>query len=227
MASSDDVLEVHAAKQHGGLSPRAALWIGLLAGGWIATVAVGAAFLLLSDGTGSDRAASRGQDADWGLMRTAGADEEDDGPGIPLPGGGEIPLPDIFPGDDSATGRPRGGVANPGGGTADSNNRAIALSASIGGGQSVVYYFDTVRERVLVYQYSGRLISGNRALRKGDRGGLRLLAARHMDYDLRLHGYRDLSEQTRNQLKSAFDAQMKKKGGAKPVGHKPLKVNVK
>lgn len=193
-----------------GLSPKAALWIGILAGGWIATIALVVVFLLA--------------DGSW---HQASADE--DGPGIPLPGGNKIPLPD-FDGPDGntvdpndATGRPRG-VTNPGGGTSDSNREAIALSASIGGGESVVYYFDTVRQRVLVYQYVGRL-SGTRALRSSDRGGLRLLAARHMDFDLMLEGYRDLSERTRNQLKSAFEKAMKKNPGKKgpPVKNVPLK----
>lgn len=194
-----------------GLSPKAALWIGILAGGWIATLVLVGVFFV-SDGSLA--------------LRDAAAD--DDTPGIPLPGGGEIPLPDIGGSDGNsidpsdATNRPRG-VQNPGGGTSDSNRTAIALSASIGGGQSVVYYFDTVNQRVLVYQYAGRLVSGSRALRKGDRGGLRLLAARHMDYDLRLNGYRDLSERTRNDLKALFDAEMAKQGGKKAPGGLPVK----
>ena len=194
-----------------GLSPKAALWIGLLAGGWIATIALVAVFVV----------------ADGSLNQAAA---EEDGPGIPLPGGGQIPLPDfdgpdgnsVDPNDSSS--RPRG-ATNPGGGTADSNREAIALSASIGGGESVVYYFDTVRQRVLVYQYVGRM-SGTRALRSSDRGGLRLLAARHMDFDLMLEGYRDLSERTRNQLKSAFEKAMKKKPGGKK-GMPVVKVPVK
>jgi hypothetical protein len=87
--------------------------------------------------------------------------------------------------------------AVPGGGTGDSNNQAIALAASIGGGESVVYYFDTVAERLCVYQYKG-----------GSKGGLRLLSARYIGYDLRLETYRDLSELSPREMRSAYEEQM-------------------
>jgi hypothetical protein len=96
------------------------------------------------------------------------------------------------------------GFPSPGGGTADSNRTSIALSASIGNGESVVYYFDTEAKRLLVYQYRG-LVGHNRPLTESDTGGLRLLAARHIDFDLRLESYRDLSEKTRRDLKADFE----------------------
>jgi len=118
---------------------------------------------------------------------------------------GNSPGPFGVPITPPVTGRePTGRQVVPGGGTADSNNHAIALAASIGGGESVVYYFDTQAQRILVYQYKG-IIQGSDPLEARDRGGLRLLAARHMDFDLQLEGYRDLSQRTRTQLKSAFE----------------------
>ncbi len=176
------------------MSRHASLWIGFLAGGWAATLLM---ILLPSLG-----------------VRTALAED----PPTPVSPGGPPPAvqptEDTLPGPFRPTGRvdPRGLQAIPGGGTGDSNNHAIALAASIGGGESVVYYFDTEAQRVLVYQYKG-IVQGSKPLDSRDRGGLRLLAARHMDYDLRLHGYRDLSEHTRSGLVKLFeDAYSGKKG---------------
>jgi hypothetical protein len=167
------------------MSKRASLWIGFLAGGWSVTLVV----LLLPA---------------FGLKLASAED-----PPIPIPvpspipgtGAGGVPGITVVP---ETPFRPSGRMPVPGGGTADSNNHAIALSASISGGESVVYYFDTQAKRLLVYQYRG-LIQGNRPLDAQDKGGLRLLAARHIDYDLKLEGYRDLSQRTRNQLKSSFE----------------------
>lgn len=173
---------------------RTSLLIGFLAGGWAATLLI--AFV---------------PHLNLGVMPEAQADDpppatQPDTGGLPeLP----IPLPPIGgppdAGNPTLPGRLEGrGIPREGGGTADSNNRAIALAASIGSGESVVYYFDTVANRILVYQYKG-LVNGNRPLRPGDKGGLRLLAARHIDYDLRLQGYRDLSEKNRDELKDMFE----------------------
>ncbi|MCA9315428.1 MAG: hypothetical protein R3F05_05395 [Planctomycetota bacterium] len=183
---------------------RAPLWIGFLAGGWVATLAFGA-LVWFGGLKGLSIPATPAYADDPPAFGDADGDQPAD-PGL---------LGDIFGGVTGSSGsRSRSdtpGVSNPGGGTSDSNNRAIALSASVGGGESVVYYFDTVAQRILVYQYKGRLPTSDRPLRAEDKGGLRLLAARHIDFDLRLEGYRDLSERTRNQLRSAFDAAMAKK----------------
>jgi hypothetical protein len=184
------------------MSARTSLWIGFLAGGWFATLLfVFAPVLLPRDGG----------------LRSAHAE---DPPVAPIP----IPLPGAGPGAGGPGGSPaspispgptvnpinpgfeaKGAQPVPGGGTADSNGRAIALAASIGGGESAVYYFDTIEKRLLVYQYKG-IIQGSDPLDVRDKGGLRLLAARHFDYDLKLEGYRDLSQRTRGQLKEAFEA---------------------
>jgi len=183
------------------MSSRASLWIGFLAGGWFATLLFVFAPVLLPRDAG---------------LRTAQA-EDPPAPVAPIP----IPLPVPAPGPGGSPASPisPGPTVNPinpgfeprgtqpvsGGGTADSNGRAIALAASIGGGESAVYYFDTIEKRLLVYQYKG-IIQGSDPLDIRDKGGLRLLAARHFDYDMKLEGYRDLSQRTRTQLKDAFEA---------------------
>ena len=178
------------------MSNRAYLWIGFLAGGWAVTL-----LFLLGPSIGLEIG-----------LKSASADD----PGIPIP----IPNP-LGPGQGGQPGpiplpqtpfRPTGRMPVPGGGTSDSNNHAIALSASIMGGESVVYYFDTQARRLLVYQYKGN-IQGNKPLGSRDKGGLRLLAARHFDYDLKLEGYRDLSQRTRGQLKGSFESAFEGKGG--------------
>ncbi|MDF1699732.1 MAG: hypothetical protein P1V36_01040 [Planctomycetota bacterium] len=177
--------------------------VGFLAGGWAATL-----LMILLPHLG---------------VRTALA-EDPPTPNVPGPTSGpqsgQNPGigPTVNPLGGSFT--PRGGQPVPGLGTSDSNNHAIALAASIGGGESAVYYFDTKSQRLLVYQYKG-IIQGSKPLDGRDRGGLRLLAARHMDYDLRLEGYRDLSQRTRAQLKSAYDASF---SGGKVKGSNPFPV---
>ena len=98
----------------------------------------------------------------------------------------------INPSDGSDRGR---ATPNAGGNTSGANSHAIALAGSIGSGESVVYYFDTDHQRLLVYQF-----------KTGERGGVKLMAARHFDYDLKLEEYRDLSDKSRDELKAAYDA---------------------
>lgn len=162
---------------------RRSLVIGFLAGGWLATLAVG--FFP------STSPSARAEDA-------------------PPAAGMAPPFDPVDPTSPGRTINPSGpggvtrGIPSPGGGTAAWNNKAIALSGSVGSGESVVYYFDTEQQRVLVYQF-----------KTGDRGGIKLMAARHMDYDLRLEEYRDLSDKSRDELKAAYDnAFGRKVGGA-------------
>ncbi len=152
---------------------RRSLVIGFLAGGWLATLAVG--FLP-------------------SFSKSARAEDPPPAAGMAPP---LDPVDPTSPGrtiNPSSGGGFQRGIPSPGGGTAAWNNRAIALSGSVGSGESVVYYFDTEQQRVLVYQFKA-----------GDRGGIKLMAARHMDYDLRLEEYRDLSENSRDALKAAYD----------------------
>ncbi len=187
---------------------RRSWWIGFLVGGWVATLA-----LLLLPALG---------------VRTALAEDPPGPPNPPSggqhpfgPTGPTLPGPTVNPLDG---GREPKGLPSMGGGTGDSNRVAIALSASVGNGESAVYYFDTEAKRLLVYQYRG-LVGHNRPLGSGDTGGLRLLAARHFDYDLRLESYRDLSEKTRNELKDAFETAFTP-GSDTHSGPAPRTVNV-
>lgn len=163
--------------------------VGFLAGGWVAT--------LVAFWGGSPLPAARAQDA------------------TPPPGSG--PLDPNGPGRtvNPDTGSRERGIPSPGNGTSAMNNRAIALAGSIGGGESVVYYFDTELQRLLVYQYRG----GDP---RSDRSGLRLVAARHIDYDLRLEGYRDLSERSRDELRDDYEKMLKARGGSS-AGELPIK----
>lgn len=123
--------------------------------------------------------------------------------------------PPVDPADPASPGR----TVNPSGGSLTrgtpvthttsegSNGRAIAIAAQAGI-ENVVYYFDTELSRLLVYQY----IPGDRG------GGLKLRAARHFDYDLKLEEYRDLSDSSRDKLKEAYDAAFGKPGPAGGAG---------
>ncbi len=117
-------------------------------------------------------------------------------PPLGQPPGMADPVDPTSPGRsiNPSTGGGSRGLPNPGQGTAAWNNRAIALAGSVGGGETVVYYFDTEAQRLLIYQY-----------RTGERGGVSLLAARHFDMDLKLEGYRDRSEKSRNDLKADYE----------------------
>ena len=164
---------------------RQGFWIGFLAGGWLATIGI-VVFVVVGLPN-----VNLGSHLGVGLEEARAED-----PVIPIP----VPVPGtppIGPSVNSPGSVGARGTPNPGIGTSDSNRRAIALSASIGGGQSVVYYFDTVAQRLCVYQYE-----------PGSRGGLRLLAARLIDFDLKLEQYRDLSEKTPREMREAYEKQM-------------------
>jgi len=163
--------------------------VGFLAGGWVATLA---AFW-----GGSPFPAARAQDA--------------------TPPPGNDPLSPNGPGRtiNPDTGTRDRGIPSPGNGTSAMNNRAIALAGSIGSGESVVYYFDTELQRLLVYQYRG----GDP---RSERSGLRLVAARHIDYDLKLEGYRDLSEKSRDDLREDYEKLNRSRPGPS-VGELPVK----
>lgn len=176
---------------------RRSLTIGFLAGGWVATLALLVVPALRPAG----------------LLPAAHADGDPAAGGIMGPNGPNNPQ---FPGPKNpldAQTEPRGAIPASGANTSDSNNVAIALSATIAGGQSAVWYFDTQRQRVLVYQY----------LPYG-KGGLKLLAARHIDFDLKIEGYNDVSDKSRTELKEAYEeAFAADKGSAKKSGELPTK----
>ncbi|MCZ6573449.1 MAG: hypothetical protein O7C98_09830 [Planctomycetota bacterium] len=81
----------------------------------------------------------------------------------------------------------------------DSNNRFVAVTIPIGSGDSVLALVDTQSERLLMYRYL-----------RSKGGGLQLVAARQLDFDLRLSGYQDRSEYTRDELRKEYEKSLAK-----------------
>jgi hypothetical protein len=137
------------------------------------------------------------------LLPAAGAQDESSEqegggaviPGIPSP----IPVPDPFANrpTNPVAERLEGRTVAPTASDSDSNNRFVAVTMPILGGGSILCLIDTDSERVLMYEY----------LRKK---GLRLIAARQIDYDLRLQGYQDVSQYTRDQLRKLYEKERAK-----------------
>ena len=77
----------------------------------------------------------------------------------------------------------------------NSNNRFVAVTTPIGSGESVLFLVDSIKEQITIYQF--------------DRNkGLKFVAARKIDYDLKINGYEDKSRYTRNDLKDQFEKQI-------------------
>ncbi len=72
-----------------------------------------------------------------------------------------------------------GGARSAGGGTADGDRTMIAVTGTSSTGAAVLYLVDTKLKRLAVYQASGKNIE--------------LVAARNIEYDLKLDSYRDES----------------------------------
>ena len=72
-----------------------------------------------------------------------------------------------------------GGQRSAGGGTADGDREMIAVTGTSSSGAAVLYLVDTRLKRLAVYQASGKNIE--------------LVAARNIEYDMKLDSYRDES----------------------------------
>ena len=83
----------------------------------------------------------------------------------------------------------------PGGAVADSNNRMIAVTGVDVTGASVLYLIDTVDYRLAVYQATGGAETTQ---------GIKLIGARRIDLDLKLHGLNDRSQYTYEALREEF-----------------------
>ncbi len=79
----------------------------------------------------------------------------------------------------------------------NSNNRFVAVTTPIGSGESALFVLDSEREQLTVYRYTRNK-------------GLVFLAARKIDYDLKIDGYEDKSKYTRPELKKQFEKQVAK-----------------
>ncbi len=81
-------------------------------------------------------------------------------------------------------------------GTADSNDRMIAVTGIDVTGSSILYVIDTEHRQLAVYQASGGSASTM---------GLRFVAGRNIDLDLQVWGYNDKSEHTYRQMVDEFE----------------------
>jgi len=84
----------------------------------------------------------------------------------------------------------------------NSNNRFVAVTTPIGSGESALFLIDAETEQLAVYRFVR-----NR--------GLSFLAARKIDYDLKLNGYEDHSEYSREKLRLEYEKQIAKSAAKK------------
>lgn len=80
-------------------------------------------------------------------------------------------------------------------GSADSNDRMIAVTGVDLTGSSILYVIDTQARQLAVYQANG----GGSATQS-----VKLVGARRIDLDLQLYGYKDESEHTYEALEKKF-----------------------
>jgi hypothetical protein len=94
------------------------------------------------------------------------------------------------------------------GGTADSNNRMIAVTGTIGSGVSVLWVIDTVDRQLAVYQC---------------RGGksVELVAARRIEWDLKIDQFHDESLYDPETLRQRYFGKPEGEGTAKPEEGSP------
>ena len=81
------------------------------------------------------------------------------------------------------------------GGTADSNNRMIAVTGVDITGSSILYVIDTVDPHIAVYQATGGA---------GSMQGIEFVGARRIDLDLKLDGWNDKSKESFKSLEEKF-----------------------
>lgn len=90
---------------------------------------------------------------------------------------------------------PNVGFSTTAGGTADSNDRMIAVTGTDITGTSILYVIDTQNPHIAVYQAAGGSTNMNM---------LKLVAARRIDLDLKLDGFNDRSEVSYKELEQTF-----------------------
>ena len=73
----------------------------------------------------------------------------------------------------------------------------MAVTTPIGSGESALFLLDSKREQIAVYRYSRNK-------------GLAFMAARKIDYDLKIDGYEDKSAFSRSKLKREYEKQVAK-----------------
>jgi hypothetical protein len=110
-------------------------------------------------------------------------------PTTPTPGGANLGAgTNIRPGFTGRSSAPTASDSN-------SNNRFVAVTTPVGSGESVLFLIDSKSEQVAVYRFVRRK-------------GLEFLAARKIDYDLRVKGYGDVSDFSRDDMKRFYEKSM-------------------
>jgi len=104
------------------------------------------------------------------------------------PTGATPPLPSIRPGLDRSTVSTRPSDSN-------SNNRFVAVTCPTIAGDSVLFLVDSEQEQVAVYRFQ-----------MGQ--GLEYLASRKIEYDLKVSGYRDVSEFSYDRMRELYQQEI-------------------
>jgi hypothetical protein len=138
---------------------------------------------LLLGGAGSVLPPANAQDN--GANATGGAASTGTGSGITI---GNDPLGML---------RNRATTTAPTASDSSSNNRFVAVTTPIGSGESALFLIDAKTEQLAVYRFVRNK-------------GLAFLAARKIDFDLKLNGYEDHSEYSREKLRLEYEKQIAK-----------------
>ncbi|MCK6460236.1 MAG: hypothetical protein L6Q95_10135, partial [Planctomycetes bacterium] len=77
----------------------------------------------------------------------------------------------------------------------DSNNRFVAVTCPTVTGESVLFLVDSVQEQVAVYRFQ----AGQ---------GLEYLASRKIEYDLKVSGYKDVSEFSYDRMRELYQQEV-------------------
>lgn len=104
------------------------------------------------------------------------------------PTGANPPVPSLRPGLEGRTVATRPSDS-------DSNNRFVAVTCPTIAGDSVLFLVDSVQEQVAVYRFQ-----------MGQ--GLEYLASRKIEYDLKVSGYRDISEFSYDRMRELYQQEV-------------------
>ncbi|HEX5138730.1 MAG TPA: hypothetical protein VFY93_17290 [Planctomycetota bacterium] len=108
------------------------------------------------------------------------------------------PPPNIRPGLESRTTANRSTDS-------DSNNRFVAVTCPTVTGESVLFLVDSMQEQVAVYRFQ----AGQ---------GLEYLASRKIEYDLKVSGYKDISEFSYEQMRQLYQQEVSRQAAKAAAG---------
>jgi len=127
-----------------------------------------------------------------------------------------LPGSALLPGGGSGVSITNGNGVRPGGVTggvstyasdSNANNRFVAVTCPIGSGESVLFVIDAKTDQLAVYQYVRRK-------------GLRFVAGRKVDYDLKISGYQDISEFSRGEMRRLYEKELSRQAADAVKGKK-------